>query len=573
MGKKCWVLGCKTGYDSNKAFQLERAANGTPITIHKFPRDDELRARWLKNINRDEEDDPSAERYCCSLHFKDSDFKSTPTVHEGAQRRRKRLVEDAVPTVFNRCVAYPPCMQEAPHPPMLSTSMSSSTARSSAHVAEAASFEHEFMDSDLFTSLEDLKEKIKAEIPRNYRISLDKHASEQNWQFLTLLTYEPVLGALPAMATMLRIGENGSFLMTKGGVKIANSKLRHILHGHWDVFTRVSQVTIALAFLNNYSVEETDKCPADITVEDFHPEKHDPLHIKQEEESEMPYIKQEAELETASIKAEEQEDEITKFPMSVRVKSEENEGPSEESGAAKPLCDSSFQHLSTKEERLSQPDGLLGPLSDSDDVTSHSSDFNTDEEDTDFDQNASKFLNESSFKRDTKECAGGKPLSCSHCDKRFRCKHNLKRHMRTHTSEKTFACSLCDKTFSERIQLGRHTQTHAGEKPFLCSICGKTFTQKRNLDIHAKLHTAEKSLACPFCDKRFHLKDKLTRHIRIHTGERPFVCTCCGKGFTERGNLNKHTKSHTREKPFVCTNCGKRFTRKIELEKHMLGYP
>lgn len=92
-----------------------------------------------------------------------------------------------------------------------------------------------------------------------FRISLDKDAIEQNRQFFTLFTYEAVLGVLPAMANVLRIGETGSFVMAKGGVKIANSKLRHILHSHRDVFTRVSQVINALAFLNNYSVEETDK--------------------------------------------------------------------------------------------------------------------------------------------------------------------------------------------------------------------------------------------------------------------------------------------------------------------------
>lgn len=174
MGKKCWVVGCKTGYLTNKAVEQEQAAKGTPITLHKFPRDDELRARWLKNIKRDEKDDPSAERYCCSLHFKASDFKVTPTVQGGRQRQRKQLVEDAVPTNFSHSTAYPPCMQEAPPAPKRSTSMASSTARRSVQVAEAARMEHEFMDSDKFTSLEDLKEKIKTEIPRNYRQVLCK---------------------------------------------------------------------------------------------------------------------------------------------------------------------------------------------------------------------------------------------------------------------------------------------------------------------------------------------------------------------------------------------------------------
>ncbi|XP_057696791.1 uncharacterized protein LOC130918769 isoform X3 [Corythoichthys intestinalis] len=150
----------------------------------------------------------------------------------------------------------------------------------------------------------------------------------------------------------------------------------------------------------------------DVTVEDLHHEKHDPLHVKQEEDSEIPYIKQEAVPETPDMKEEDQEVEIPKFPMGVVVKSEEDEGPSEESGAADPLSDSSFQHVTTKGE---QPDILIAPLSDSDDITSHYSDFNTDEEEEERDQNASKSSNKSSLKRDTQQCAVGKPFTCTLC--------------------------------------------------------------------------------------------------------------------------------------------------------------
>ncbi|XP_057695156.1 zinc finger protein 260-like [Corythoichthys intestinalis] len=584
MGKKCWVVGCKTGYLTNKAVEQEQAAKGTPITLHRFPRDDQLRARWLKNIRRDKKDDPSAERHCCSLHFKDSDFKVTTTVRGG--RQRKRLVEDAVPAYFSHSAAYSPCMQEAPPAPKMSTSMASSPARRS--VQEAERIENEFIDSDKFISLEDLKEKINTEIPRNYRISLDKDAIEKNRQFLTLFTYEPVLGLLPAMANALRIGETGSFVMAKDGVQIANSKLRHILHGHRDVFTRVSQVTKALAFLDNFSVEDTDKvttmveavedidaealCPADVTVEDLNPEKHNPIRFKQE--SEMPYIKQEAEPETPSIKEEEQEDEIPKFSMIVNVKSEKDEYSSEESGATKPFSDTSFQHLTTKGEERLQPDSLLAPLSDSDDVTSHSSDFNTDEEDFEFDQNASKSLNKnkSSMKREAKECAGGKPFSCSQCDKRFSWKADLEKHKHAHTREKLFVSSTWGKRLAQERTLNRHARTHTVEKPFVCTYCGKSFTKKGELVKHASTHNPEKPFACTFCTACFSQRSNLEKHKRIHTGEKPFVCTLCGKRFAEKGNLNQHTITHTGEKPFACSYCEKRFCRQSVLTRHTLTH-
>ncbi|XP_057701170.1 uncharacterized protein LOC130921365 isoform X3 [Corythoichthys intestinalis] len=86
----------------------------------------------------------------------------------------------------------------------------------------------------------------------------------------------------------------------------------------------------------------------DITVEDLLLEKHDPPDVKQDK-SDMLSIKQEAEPVTPSIKEEQQEEEIPKFPMTVRVKSDEDEGPSEESRAAKLASGSLFRHLPSKD--------------------------------------------------------------------------------------------------------------------------------------------------------------------------------------------------------------------------------
>ncbi|XP_057703451.1 zinc finger protein 436-like [Corythoichthys intestinalis] len=296
-------------------------------------------------------------------------------------------------------------------------------------------------------------------------------------------------------------------------------------------------------------------CPADVT-EDLHPEKYNPLHFKQEEELKMFYIKQEVEPDTPYIKEEEQEDEIPKFPVTVSVKSEENEGPSEEGGAAKPSCDSRFQHPATKEEGRSQPEGLLAPLSDNEDATSHSSDFNTDEEEEDFDQNASKSLNRPSFKRDSKECADWNLFACTLCDKEFPRKGHLENHKRTHTGEKPFVCTYCGKRFNEKGNLNKHARTHSGEKPFACTLCNKGFSQKHLLANHARTHTGEKPFTCSLCDKRFSQKNNLNRHARIHSGEKPFVCTCCGERFCQKRSLNRHVRTHTGEKPFSL--CGKR---------------
>ncbi|XP_057695242.1 zinc finger protein 184-like [Corythoichthys intestinalis] len=291
-------------------------------------------------------------------------------------------------------------------------------------------------------------------------------------------------------------------------------------------------------------VVKTKQCPADITVEGLHPEMYDHLLVKQEEKAEIPCIKQEVEPLTSYIKEEEQKDEISTFPLTVIVKSEEDEGPSDESGAAKPLTYSTVQHLTTKGEEQSQSDVFLAPFSDSNDVTAHPSNFITDGEDVDLGQNASKSSNKSSLKKDTKERVGGKPFTCLHCDKGFYWNADFEKHMRTHT----------------------------GEKPFVCIFCGKGFTAKGTLNRHISIHTGEKPFACSLCDKRFSQKTHLEMHKRIHTGEKPFVCTSCGKRFTEKGTLNRHVATHTGEKPFDCPLCGKRFGQKRHLVTHVRSH-
>ncbi|XP_057705249.1 zinc finger protein 514-like isoform X5 [Corythoichthys intestinalis] len=288
----------------------------------------------------------------------------------------------------------------------------------------------------------------------------------------------------------------------------------------------------------------------DITVENLYSEKHYCPNVNQEE-SDMAYIKQEAEPETTSIKEEKQIEEIPKFPMTVGVKSEEDEGPSGESRAAKLATSSLFQHLTAKGEGQSQPDNFLASLSDTDDVTSHSSDFHTDEEDVDSDP--LKSLNKSSQKRDAEESAAGKPL---------------KEHTRTHTGDEPIACSVCNKRFGKKYQLTRHSQTHTGEKHFVCSLCDKKYRIKVHLTRHMRTHTGEKPFLCSLCDKRFCSKHELTRHTRTHTGEKPFVCSLCNKRFFTKQALTRHMRTHTGEKPFVCTICGKRFAEKYQLTRH-----
>ncbi|XP_061669597.1 zinc finger protein 90-like isoform X2 [Syngnathoides biaculeatus] len=245
--------------------------------------------------------------------------------------------------------------------------------------------------------------------------------------------------------------------------------------------------------------------------EDLHPERRQPesVHIKEKDEDEHPYIvvevqpdlphlkdEDEQETKTVHIKEEDQEflsikeeegHHLIKFPVTFvprKSKEDEDKGQSDESRRA--------------EHPTSSPrsDSVLAPLSDSDDMTSHSHDRDDDD--------------------------------------------YVKREMSSHTDNARRECSLCGKTFTSKGGLRLHMRIHTGEKPFPCEVCGKRFTAKRDLKTHTRTHTGEKPFACSVCEQRFSLKANLTRHTRTHTGEKPFGCSVCDRRFSSMHHVKRH---------------------------------
>ncbi|XP_078603861.1 uncharacterized protein LOC144877689 [Branchiostoma floridae x Branchiostoma japonicum] len=59
-------------------------------------------------------------------------------------------------------------------------------------------------------------------------------------------------------------------------------------------------------------------------------------------------------------------------------------------------------------------------------------------------------------------------------------------------SSRTYKCSHCDKEFRFKSELNRHLRTHSGERPYQCGECGKRFSQISTLNCHMRNHTGEK---------------------------------------------------------------------------------
>jgi len=127
MVNKCCAYGCKTGYKGHTTTSVEN------ITLHKFPRDETLCAKWIR-ANPRKDFIHSKHSRMCSLHFTASDFVNQ---HQDSNpRRRKKFVNQlltyrylkkhAVPSIFNNAPSY------------LSTATTMSQPRPSASAATAS---------------------------------------------------------------------------------------------------------------------------------------------------------------------------------------------------------------------------------------------------------------------------------------------------------------------------------------------------------------------------------------------------------------------------------------------------
>lgn len=82
-------------------------------------------------------------------------------------------------------------------------------------------------------------------------------------------------------------------------------------------------------------------------------------------------------------------------------------------------------------------------------------------------------------------------LSCHcHCGQSFRTQFELNSHSLVHTEVRDFKCTQCDKSFKKKDKLKKHMLTvHSDARPYQCNICGMCFKLKYHCQRHLVVHS------------------------------------------------------------------------------------
>jgi hypothetical protein len=137
--------------------------------------------------------------------------------------------------------------------------------------------------------------------------------------------------------------------------------------------------------------------------------------------------------------------------------------------------------------------------------------------------------------------------------------------------DKKLECNFCEKTFRRRDHLNKHVRgVHTTERNFVCPVCSKKYTSDGTLKQHVSNSHSQKLQQCNYCDKAFARKDHLMKHIQgVHFKERKYICQHCSKGYTSQGAMLQHVGKAHLEKNFECHKCSRKFATNVRLQIHI----
>ncbi|CAH0602501.1 unnamed protein product [Chrysodeixis includens] len=181
-------------------------------------------------------------------------------------------------------------------------------------------------------------------------------------------------------------------------------------------------------------------------------------------------------------------------------------------------------------------------------------------------------------------------FACEFCDKSFRWKASLRKHVETHRIEtgqkRKPYCEPCRLSFTNTSNLQKHVKTSSKHQIQLKlrklteSLPAESTTPEKHQQhieqIKCSVNSAKEKYPCPQCDKRFQWRGNLLRHLNSHVARAngELVCEPCNRTFSSIATYKQHMKisrKHVSENDFkyMCSDCGKRFANKTRLKDHV----
>ena len=157
-------------------------------------------------------------------------------------------------------------------------------------------------------------------------------------------------------------------------------------------------------------------------------------------------------------------------------------------------------------------------------------------------------------------------FECSVCHKRFKSLSELNIHYNIHTGD-TYNCELCNFHCTIRSKLRAHMLKHVLGK-HVCSKCQKVYKRRKDLTRHLKIHDNRPSYRCYRCGRAYRTLFWLRNHEQGHSDtEKKYQCDQCQRSYFTKQMLKLHMSCH--KKPFICGICSRSFRRELILTKHM----
>lgn len=140
-----------------------------------------------------------------------------------------------------------------------------------------------------------------------------------------------------------------------------------------------------------------------------------------------------------------------------------------------------------------------------------------------------------------------RPVICEQCGVAVHSLHALKEHLLSHTDYAPYECDICKKCFKSVSRLKHHKETHDPHK-YICPECGMQLNSRPTLNRHRLVHTDQMQHKCDYCGREFKRAKALKNHLILHTGLKPYSCDFCERTFANGSNCRTHKKkSHPEE--------------------------